>query len=429
LAQEQKKMSFDKARALIQEFKGNAYQCGFGVLSEAGKAASGLGKRAAVVRDSFPGGDQFVETIVGSLKAAGVGVLTVIEGAGPNAPREDVFRIADKVKAAAPDVLVGFGGGSTLDAVKAAEVLRTLGGSIDDYFGTGLVTAALEKSGKKLTPIVAIQTASSSASHLTKYSNITDLKAGQKKLIVDMAVAPPRAIYDYGVSLTSPHSLTVDGALDGVAHCLEVLFGAVGQGHYERMTAVAEEGIRLVMQHLPRVVENPGDREGREALALATDLGGYSIMLGGTNGAHLTSFSLIDILSHGRACAVMNPYYTVFFSPAVQEPLRLVARICREAGYGEANLEKRQGRELAEGVARALIEFEKKVGCPATLGEVRGFSDAHIERALTAAKNPQLKMKLENMPVPLTADRVDEYMGSVLQAAKTGDLSLVRNVA
>jgi alcohol dehydrogenase len=47
---------------------------------------------------------------------------------------------------------------------------------------------------------------------------------------------------------------------------------------------------------------------------------------------------------------------------------------------------------------------------------------------LTAAKNPQLKMKLENMPVPLTAEMVDEYMGPVLEAAKTGELDGIKNV-
>jgi len=79
-------------------------------------------------------------------------------------------------------------------------------------------------------------------------------------------------------------------------------------------------------------------------------------------------------------------------------------------------------------VAEGMIGFERKIGSPATLGEVPGFTDGHIERALTAAKNPQLKMKLENMPVKLTAETVDEYMGPVLQAAKTGDLELIVNV-
>jgi alcohol dehydrogenase len=62
------------------------------------------------------------------------------------------------------------------------------------------------------------------------------------------------------------------------------------------------------------------------------------------------------------------------------------------------------------------------------LKEVKGFSEAHIERALTAAKDPQLKMKLENMPVPLTADMIDAYMAPILWAAKEGDLTLIKNV-
>ena len=48
---------------------------------------------------------------------------------------------------------------------------------------------------------------------------------------------------------------------------------------------------------------------------------------------------------------------------------------------------------------------------------------------LTAAKNPQLDMKLKNMPVPLNASLIDEYMGPILNAAKTGDLSLIKNIA
>ena len=53
----------------------------------------------------------------------------------------------------------------------------------------------------------------------------------------------------------------------------------------------------------------------------------------------------------------------------------------------------------------------------------------HIERALTAAKNPQLDMKLKNMPVPLNATLIDQYMGPILKAAQTGDLELIQNLA
>jgi alcohol dehydrogenase len=419
---------FEKARALLREFKGDAYLFGAGVLSRVGGVVASLGRRPALVRDTFPGSEGFARTIRDSLVDGGVALAGEIQGAGPNAPREDLFRITDELEMLDPDVIVSFGGGSTIDAAKAAEVLRTLGGEIDGYFGTGLVTQAVAESGRSLTPHVAIQTAASSGAHLTKYSNITDVSTGQKKLIVDEAIVPARPVFDYAVTYDAPPALTADGAMDGIAHSLEVLYGAVGKPYYARVAEVAGTGIGLVVNYLPRVMENPKDAEARQALCLATDLGGYSIMLGGTNGGHLTSFSLVDVLSHGRACAMMNPYYTVFFAPVIEAPLRLVGSIYRDAGLTAADIERLSGRDLGVAVAEAMFELARRIGFPTRLSEVEGFKDEHIERALAAAKNPQLKMKLENMPVPLTAGMVDEYMGPVLEAARDGDLALIKNV-
>jgi alcohol dehydrogenase len=50
-----------------------------------------------------------------------------------------------------------------------------------------------------------------------------------------------------------------------------------------------------------------------------------------------------------------------------------------------------------------------------------------VERILKAAKDPQLKMKLQNMPVPMTAEDVDLYMEPLIRAAITGDMSLIVN--
>ena len=419
---------FNTARTLLRDFKGDSYIHGLGVLPQVGSAAAALGQRAAFVGCQFPGCQCTMDAIRDSLASAGVTLAGEMDGAAPNAPREDVARISAELTRLNPDVIVSFGGGSTIDAVKAAEVLRTLGGAIEDYFGTGLVTQAIQRAGKTLTPHVAIQTAASSAAHLTKYSNITDVHTGQKKLIVDMAVVPQRPVFDYRVTFGAPASLTADGALDGISHSLEVLYSAVGKPDYDRAAAVAREGIRLVVNHLPRVLADPQDAVGREALGLATDLGGYAIMIGGTNGAHLTSFSLVDVLSHGRACGMLNPYWTVFFAPAIQQPLHMVGRIYRDAGYTAADVDRLNGRDLGMAVAEAMIAFEQGAGFPTRLADVPGFDDEHITRALAAAKNPQLKSKLENMPVAMTADMVDEYMGPVLEAAKTGDLSLIRNV-
>ncbi len=417
---------FEKARELLDNFKGDAYLYGNDVLADAGKMAASLGKKAVLIYTDFPGVDAYVKIIRQSAEQAGVSI-TEIEGARPNAPKEDLARITEELKTAAPNVIISFGGGSTIDAAKAAEVLRTLGGGIEDYFGVGLVTKKLKETGKALTPHIAIQTAASSGAHLTKYSNITDVGTGQKKLIVDEAVVPSNPVFDYTVTHAAPPALTADGALDGIAHILEVYYGAVGKPYHDKLSEIAEAGIGLVAQYLPKIKENPQDKEAREALCLATDLGGYAIMIGGTNGGHLTSFSLVDVLSHGRACALMNPYYTVFFAPAIEGPLQVVGKIFKDAGYIAEDLSCLTGRDLGVAVTNGMFAFAKAIDFPTTLNEVEGFTQAHIDRALTAAKNPQLKMKLENMPIPLTAEMIDEYMGPILAAAQTGDISLIKN--
>ena len=125
---------------------------------------------------------------------------------------------------------------------------------------------------------------------------------------------------------------------------------------------------------------------------------------------------------------MMNPYYTVFYAPAIEEPLKIIGASLEKAGTLAAGATDAKAREAGLAVAEAIRKFETKVSIPTTLGEVSGFGNHHIDRALTAAKNPQLKMKLQNMPVPLTAEMVDEYMGPVLEAGKTGDLNLVKNL-
>ena len=345
----------ERAVAVLKEFKGEAYAFGGGVLDTApGKFAAEFGRKALFVGPvSSEWFRPIRDRVLRSLEKAGVEVLETVQSAAPNAPFEDVYRILGRVMALKPDVLVVADGGSGIDAVKAAAVLATLGGGkpdIDPFFGVGQVTEACKKTGLKPMPVVAVMMAASSGAHLTKYSNITDLAKGQKKLIVDEAIVPPRAVFDYDVTTTQPMSLTLDGGLDGIAHCLEVYFGAASAVR-DRARQVAELGIELVIEGLVAAKKDSASKEARTLLGLGTDLGGYAIMIGGTSGAHLSSFSLVDVLSHGRACALMNPYYTVFFAPAIQEQLRVVGRIYRKHGYMDKDPDSpvRQGARAGRG--------------------------------------------------------------------------------
>lgn len=202
--------------------------------------------------------------------------------------------------------------------------------------------------------------------------------------------------------------------------------GATGRENYERISEVAYRGMKLIVEALPEALKNSGDLDARRALGLGTDLGGYSIMLGGTNGPHLGSFSLVDLLTHGRACAILNPYYTVLFSDAIQDQLRKVSGIYVDSGFMEEREMNLDGRELGEAVAQAMIRFSKSIEFPSTLNEADA-TDEHIERMTSAAKDPQLKMKLQNMPIPMNAvaGDVERLMKPVLEAAYTGDISLI----
>ena len=216
--------------------------------------------------------------------------------------------------------------------------------------------------------------------------------------------------------------------------------GATGKCYYDEIEEIARIGIGLIVRSLPRVKDNPRDLEARVALGLGTDLGGYAIMIsklnpdtgvveaGGTNAGHLGSFQLVHYLTHGRACAVLNPYYTVLFAEAIEPQNRVMGAILQKEGFipGDVALEKLKGRELAETVAKGMIALSRSLGFPTTLEEA-GVPREQIEVMVEAAKNPQLKMKLQNMPTPMDVERgdVDTLMRPTLEAAYSGDLSLI----
>ena len=412
-----------RAEGLLRAFKGDDYAFGDGALKKVGGYATALGRTFVVISDVYLQQIGLSNTIIRAIEGAGLQVVDELAGAGANTPQEDVYRLAYQLSRVQWDGVVVIGGGSCIDSAKASLTLVRWGGLIDDYFGTGKVS---EKSGGERNPLIAVQTASSSGAHLTMYSNVTDMRTLQKKLIVDESIVPRFSVFQYDMTRSMPPSLTKDGGLDGIAHCWEVWMGATGKNYYAQISDVASLGIQLIVDALPDALRNGNDLAARHALGLGTDLGGYSIMLGGTNAGHLGSFSLIDVLSHGRACAILNPYYTILFSDAIQDQLKRVGPIYRRAGYISEDLTALEGRALAEAVARGMIALSKSIDFPTTL-KAAGTPDTHLEKMLKAAKDPQLKMKLQNMPVPMdvAAGDIERLMRPTLEAAFTGDLSLI----
>jgi alcohol dehydrogenase class IV len=105
-----------------------------------------------------------------------------------------------------------------------------------------------------------------------------------------------------------------------------------------------------------------------------------------------------------------------------------VGKIYKKAGYITEDPDQFAGRELGLVLAKGMIKLSEDIGFPTTLRAVPGYTSEHKRRCLEAAKNPKLESKLKNMPVPMSAKDVDEFMGSVLEAAEEGDMRKIQNL-
>jgi alcohol dehydrogenase class IV len=417
------------ALVLLKEWKGGRYISGCNALDKIPQLL-GNAQSIHIVAGKNVRKCGLLDKLLFVINSSNKKVTAVSEGAGPNSPDRDVLQVALDIKKSKPDLVISFGGGSVVDAVKGAIVSASLGGTLEDYFGTGLVTQKINKSQKKLIPHLAIMTASASASHLTKYANITILQTMQKKLIIDDAIIPDSAVYDYHISETMSPDFTNTGAFDGIGHLSEVYYGYPENGpHFKLISKLAAIGIPLICRGLLKLLHNRNDLSARIDLGLGTDLGGYAIMLGSTNGPHLNSFSLVDLMDHGKAVALLQPYYGCYFARAIPDRIRSLCKIYESLGLTDLDqsLDSVDDTHLGNFYASTLINLMKQVAFPSCFNEFSGFNQNYIEKMLSAAKNPQLESKLKAMPVVFTIDHVDSEMRKILQSAMNGDLSLLKH--
>jgi alcohol dehydrogenase len=104
----------------------------------------------------------------------------------------------------------------------------------------------------------------------------------------------------------------------------------------------------------------------------------------------------------------------------------MAAQVFHDAGYMSKEEIRLTGYDLGLAVAESMITLWKELGFPTTLKDC-GATHAHLDKMIRAAKNPQLKMKLNQMPVPMDAERgdIDRLMRPTLEAAFSGDLNLI----
>jgi alcohol dehydrogenase len=277
---------------------------GAGTVERVGELARGLGgSRVLVVTDAGIVKAGHVARAEAALKAVGLSVV-VYDAVRENPNTRDVDQCLKVAREAKVDLIVGLGGGSSMDTAKGCNFLLTNGGRMQDYWGVGKAT-------KPMLPLIAIPTTSGTGSECQCAALIADEVTHQKMACLDPKAAARIAILDPELTISMPLRVTACTGIDAIAHAVET---AVTNKRNSLSVMFSHEAFKLLVPSLPRVLANPKDLEARGQMLLGAALAGTAIensMLGAAHSAANPLTAHFGIV-HGEAVGLMLPQVVRF---------------------------------------------------------------------------------------------------------------------
>jgi len=367
---------------------------GQGVAREAGAAVDGLlgalgaGDQASALVIVDPGirGASWLQDILGSLESRGR-CHHVFDEVRPNPRDEQIDEAAALIRDRGVGAIIAIGGGSTIDTAKGASLIASHGGHVRDYAGWARVPGPMR-------PVVAIPTTAGSGSEVTAWAVITDSASHAKLAIGDPKLAPSVALVDPGLTASLPAGMTAATGMDALTHSIEAYVSALANPVNDLL---ALESIRLVGANLVRAVANGEDEAAREAMALASTLGGIAINNADVAGVHCLSEGMGSLYDapHGLLNAILLPYFMTFWQAGSAERF---ARIAEALG----------AERRPEQAVNQVVRLARELKFP-TLSQI-GVSLADAPRLAELA---EANVSNPSNPVPMTAT---DYLGILEQA-------------
>lgn len=369
---------------------------GAGWLNDLGATVNDLGfKKAFVVTDNFLMSNGVANKVLNVLEGAGI-AYEVYSEVVPNPTCKNVHDGLERLKGTDCDFLVSIGGGSPQDTAKAIGILATNGGHIKEYEGVNL-------SKNKSLPIVAVNTTAGTSSEVTINYVVTDEERHVKMVMVDKNSLATVTVNDPELMVEKPASLTAATGMDALTHAIETI---VTPGAYPVSDATALAAVKIIFDYLPRAVENGHDIEAREQMVYAVFLGGIAFSNAGLGNVHAMAHQLGGIynLPHGVCNAMLLPYVEEENAKYVPEKFVSIANVL---GY---DVEGKSAQECAAFVVDSMKELAKKVGIPATLGEL-GVNDVDFD---LLAENAMKDICAPGNPVEFTKEQIIELYKKIV---------------
>ena len=333
---------------------------GTGALAEVGARARDLGaSRVLLVTDPGLRAAGHEERCIKYLREAGLETI-IFDEVRENPTTRDVDRAVRVANGNDVDLIIGLGGGSSMDTAKGTNFILTNGGRMHDYWG-------VDKAEKPMLPLIAIPTTSGTGSECQSFALIADRETHAKMACGDKKAAAAVAILDPELTVTQPTRVTAVTGIDAIAHAIET---AVCRKRSEISLAYSKLAFAMLRDGFSQLLENPNDLSARARMQLGAAYAGTAIensMLGVAHSCANPLTARYDTI-HGQAVGVMLPAVIRFNS--------------RDESAAATYRELSGGEDLAEWVTAQL----QRAGLATSLGDLGVEESAIDEMAGEAAE-------------------------------------------
>ena len=353
----------------------DAIDYGWGARAALPRTVSRLGWRAFVMADPFLASTDEFRVVIEEISAAGVStqVYTEVE---PELPLGSLTTAARTASEFQPDVVVGYGGGSALDAAKLVALLLSHGGPLSRFYGENAVPGPV-------TPVVAVPTTAGTGSEVTPVAVVADPDREMKVGVSSPYLIPRAAIVDPELTVKAPATVSAYAGIDALVHAVESYTAValphgwaaeppVFVGRNALTSLLSLEAARRIGRSLQTAVAAPADVSARSDMAYGSLVAGMAFGSTGTHLCHALQYPVgaLTHTPHGLGTGLMLPYVLEVCAVTVPD---------RVADLGSALGVTGDAATLCERTIERVAEICRAIGVPATLGEI-GIRRADLPR-------------------------------------------------
>lgn len=306
--------------------------------------------------------------------------IVVFDDVPPDSSLDTVRNAAKMYRDNGCNAIIAVGGGSVIDTSKGVNILVSLGGDdLMQYSGAHVLKEPLK-------PFFVIPTTAGTGSEATLVSVISD-DDGIKQSFVSSFLLPDVAVLDPRMTLTLPPHITAMTGMDAMTHAVEAYtcMGANPISDAYAMTAISK-----VSKNLPKVMDNPKDKDARLQLAEASTMAGIAFSNSMVGLVHSLGHALGGVchLPHGLCMNLLMPYVLEYNKDVNGERIGELLRPLLNNDEAYANVPSAERTMEAIKYIRAMRDdLYEQCQLPRTLQETGKVEQSQLEAIADVAIN------------------------------------------